>query len=510
MKARLMYRDRDFDLQGKLPGNEAALRQDLELDTLFKAMALDDKFLYAVAKHAVLAGLGEDVDTIRYRQAILRDCLGQPAVVREIYAIADGALTAEKKIFFGFYGRYLGGILSRAVEVLELLVGTLRRLRQVADDHAGRFESEGFTALFAMLRRELDDAYFAQIQDHLKRLKFRDGVLLSAEIGKGNKGANYVLRKPNVSGRNWVEQLFARRPPAYTLTLHERDDNGARALSELHDRGINLVANALAQSTDHILSLLAMLRAELAFYIGCLNLRDQLAQLGEPRCFPRAAPASEGRCSFQGLYDACLALTAQRPVVGSDAQADQKRLVIITGANQGGKSTYLRSIGLAQLMLQAGMFVPAETFCASVCDGLYTHFKREEDVTMTSGKLDEELSRLSDIADKLTPNSMVLLNESFAATNVLEGAEVARQIVTALLEHGVRVYYVTHLYEFARGYYDQKPAFAAFLRAERRSDGTRTFKIIAGEPLETSYGKDLFDATFGAANPAPASPPVPA
>lgn len=501
MKAFLMYRDRDFDLQGALPWNEAALRQDLELDTLFAAMAQDDKFLYEVAKHAVLAGLGMDVDTIRYRQAILQDCLAQPAVIREMYALIVEALTAEKKIYFGYYGRYLSGILSRAVEVMELLVGALQRLRQVADKHTGLFASEGLTRLFAMLQRELNDDYFAQVQDHLKRLRFRDGVLLSAEIGNGNKGTDYVLRKPNVSGRNWLEQLFARRPPVYTLTIHERDDNGARALSELRDRGINLVANALAQSTDHILSFLTMLRTELAFYIGGLNLQDRLIQLGEPCCFPQPAPVSENRCSFQGLYDACLALTMQRQVVGNDVRADDKRLVIITGANQGGKSTFLRSVGLAQLMLQAGMFVPAEAFSASVCDCLCTHFKREEDATMNSGKLDEELSRMSAIADRLTANSLVLFNESFAATNVREGAEIAGQIVSALLEHGVRIFFVTHLYEFAHTYYDRKSRVALFLRAERHCDGTRTFKIIEGEPLETSYGQDLFAAIFGATTP---------
>ncbi len=70
-------------------------------------------------------------------------------------------------------------------------------------------------------------------------------------------------------------------------------------------------------------------------------------------------------------------------------------LVMITGANQGGKSTFLRSIGLAQLMMQCGMFVPAESLSSNVCDGIFINFKREEDATMKCGKLDEELSRMS-------------------------------------------------------------------------------------------------------------------
>ena len=61
---------------------------------------------------------------------------------------------------------------------------------------AAKFRSEGFTRLFGMFAKELDDEYLGIVEDHLRRLEFRDGVLMSAELGKGNKGTNYVLRKP--------------------------------------------------------------------------------------------------------------------------------------------------------------------------------------------------------------------------------------------------------------------------------------------------------------------------
>lgn len=319
---------------------------------------------------------------------------------------------------------------------------------------------------------------------------------MSAELGQGNKGCRYTLRQAPERKQHWVERIFAKKPLTYTFAIADRDESGSRALSELKDQGINLVANALAQSTDHMLSFFTMVRTELAFYVGCLNVYEQLVQKGMPVSFPSPVASGERRHAFQGLYDISLAFTTQQSVVGNTINTDGKDLIIITGANQGGKSTFLRSIGLAQLMMQCGMFVPAESFCANVCENLFTHYKRKEDATMKSGKLDEELSRMSNIVDRITPNSILLCNESFAATNEREGSEIARQIVCALLEKRIKVFFVTHLYDFAHGLYDKKMENAIFLRANRQSDGRRTFTVTEGEPLQTSYGEDLYNRIF--------------
>jgi DNA mismatch repair ATPase MutS len=495
MKAFLMYRDRDFDLQQEAPPNEAELLQDLELNTLFDAMAAGDKFIFEVVKRAVLSSL-VNPDAILYRQDILKDCLKNPALIREIYDIAVESIASEKKMWWGSFGRYPPAILDRGIDVLQMFVVMLKKLRKIADEHVGEFESEGFRRFFSMLMQELSDDYFASIQNHLKELKFHGGVLISAELGEGNKGFNYVLRKSQEIAESWVKRILAKKPPAFSFTISDRDEAGARALSELKNRGINLVANALAQSTDHILSFFNMLRIELAFYVGCLNLREQLARIGEPISFPQPLTSGERRHDFIELYDICLALTTKERVVGNDLNADGKNLVVVTGANQGGKSTFLRSIGLSQMMMQCGMFVPAESFSSNVCEGLFTHYKREEDASMDSGKLDEELSRMSAIVDHTTSNSMLLFNESFAATNDREGSEIASQIVRVLLENHLKVFFVTHLYEFAHGFYQENIETAMFLRAERQPDGRRTFKIIEGEPLQTSYGQDLYNRIF--------------
>jgi len=517
VKAFLLHRDRDFDpqqliarrekelrprysgppldLEQILPWNQAALTQDLGLDVVIDAMAKDDPFLFEVAKVALLSSL-TDPDAINYRQEIFRDCLKNADVVNEIYRIALEAIANERKNYWSYFSRSPGSILHRAVEVLQMFVRMLKRLRSIADGYSGKFSSEGFDRLFAMLMNELTDGYFTQIEKRLKELRFRGGVLISAQLRDGNKGTHYALRKPHADKRAWPLRLLPFKPQGYTFQLHPRDEAGARALAALNDQGLNLVANALAQSVDHILGFFQMLRTELAFYIGCLNLHRRLTALGEPVCLPVARPAGDGTLSFAGLYDPSLTLSMGRKVVGNDLASRHKSLLIITGANTGGKSTFLRSLGLAQLMLQAGMFVAAEAFTAEARDGVFTHYKREEDAAMESGKWDEELGRMSAIVDRIKPNAFVLFNESFASTNEREGSEIASQITRALLEKGVKVAFVTHLYHFARNVFDRRLPGALFLLAERRPDGTRPFRLVEAAPLQTSYGEDLYAAIF--------------
>jgi DNA mismatch repair ATPase MutS len=148
-------------------------------------------------------------------------------------------------------------------------------------------------------------------------------------------------------------------------------------------------------------------------------------------------------------------------------------------------------------MMQAGMFVGAEAMQASVGAGVFTHFKREEDETMTSGKLDEELVRMREIADQIAPTALLLANEPFAATNEAEGSEIGRQVMHALVETGVRVFLVTHLYDLAHSLFREGHDHALFLRAERNPDGTRTFRVRPGEPLPTSFGEDSYRRIFG-------------
>ncbi|MBN2240790.1 MAG: hypothetical protein JW712_13535 [Dehalococcoidales bacterium] len=490
MNVFLMHKDHDFNRSQVPVWNADVLLQDLDLSVLLDTMARGNNFMFETVKRVLLHG--SDLDEMKYRRDIQKDCIGNPSVVRYIYILAQEALKTRENTFWGVPTETPSYLLSTSVKMLQQLVDILGELKSIADDCFEGFISEGFTRFFSMLREEFSDEYLAAIQEHLEELKFDKGVFFSVELGEGNKGINYILHKTDKKKRSLAERLFSRDNQEYSFSISAND--GAPA--ELKSRAVNIAANVLAQSLDHIYGFFEMLRIELTFYLGCLNLYEELERIGEPVCFPEPVEAGQRLFSCSGLYDVCLALTMREKVVGNDIAADSRDLMIITGANQGGKSTFLRSIGLAQLMMQCGMFVPAESFSANIGNGIFSHFRRGEDVTMESGKLDEELKRMSDIVAHLSANSLVLFDESFMATNEREGSEIARQITGALLEKGIKVCFVTHQYEFSSSYFYNKMINTVFLRAERKDDGTRTFKIIEGEPLQTGYGEDLYKLVF--------------
>ena len=494
MKVHLLHEAQDFDFQAGLPAGHEALIQDLELTTLLQAMALGDEFLADVSRKVLLASL-QDLEAIGYRQRVLADCLAQPEVIREMYTVAVGALQDRRHLWWGGYGgtyQSPSSNLSGAVGHLEAYVARLRQLRKIADDHAGKFQSEGLRALVATLQHELDDEYFEEISYHLRQLRFRAGVLISAELDRDNSGIKFVLRTSDDARRPWKERLGMVPRSSYSFTLAPRDEAGSQILADLEGRGINLVANAAAQSADHIGSYFTMLRAELGFYVGCLNLADRLAAKGVPISVPEPGQPSSLTFSCTDLRDACLELQSGSPVVGNDVHADRKALVIITGANSGGKSTFLRSVGLAQLMMQCGLFVAARRYQAGVAHGIFTHFIRPEDPGMTSGRLDDELARMSAIVDQIGPHSLMLFNESFAGTNEREGSEIGHQVVRALLDAQVKVFFVTHRFDFAERFRSQHASSTLFLRAERQPGGRRNYKLAVKDPLPTSFGEDLY------------------
>ncbi|WP_019927036.1 MutS-related protein [Nocardia sp. BMG111209] len=461
---------------------------DLGLDAVCAAMAGGDAVLLAAARSGLTA-LAADAATVRYRQEVFADCCAHPDRIRAMYEIACAA-TEVRRWTIG-RGSRPGGKLLLALQPITELMTLLHRLRAECDRGAAVFRSAGLTELCAQVRATLPDEYFDEVGTHLAALDFEHGTHLSVALGPGNKPVDPILHAPPRSRPRGLR----RRSGAFEAI--DDFEAGATALTRFRSRALAEVADVVSRAADGIGDFFLRLRTELAFYLGAHTLRQRLEQAGVPVCVPAVLPARSPGLHCVGLRDIGLCLAGEL-VAGVDVAAADRTLLVVTGANNGGKTTFLRSAGIAQIMLQAGLFVAADEFAAPVRSGVFTHFAPEEDRTLTRGRLAEELAAMSGVVDRIGAGGLLLCNESFASTGEHDAARLAGPLFAALVDSGVTVVVVTHLHEFAAARSAEARPADLFLRAGRADDGTRTYRMTPGAPRPEAHGADLFRQVFSA------------
>lgn len=493
MRVHLMSPSIDFDPDQEPPEQAEDLIADLQLEPVLATMAAGDKFLYDIARTAILTAAPSVADIV-YRHEVLRDCERHPGLMRELYDMTTAALEDRRRIHRSSFFASAETRLHMAIEVLQACLPYLRRLHEIATELEASCQSHALRTLYAIVRRELEPTYLTQLERELDRLRFRRGVLLSARLGQGNTGVGFVLRAPDDTKRTLFHRIPLERPtPSFTIA--PRDDASFQALGALRDTAVHAASAAAVESVDHVIDFLAVLRQESAFYLGCRHLTTALTELGHDTCLPEVEEPGSPNHSATGLYDAGLALENKTHAVPSDLDTAQAPLVLITGANRGGKSTFLRALGIATLLARAGAYVPATRYRVPLYRSVHTHFRREEDETLASGKFDDELTRMAHTTDRLEPGSLLLSNESFSSTNEREGSQIAQDIVEGLTDAGVDVVMVTHLYELARRLAEATTS-VTFLRAERTPEGQRTYRIVPGDPEPSVHARDLYETVF--------------
>ena len=476
--------------QAEIPSmSRDALCRDLDLKAVVQGVANRDDVIRDTLLGAMFSPLSNP-ELLRYRHEALRDVLTFPEEAERLYQICLDADQMRSGAPNWLNNYNITATYSGAVDYLLGFSVLLRQLRNLAEECEPRFRSVGFSMLFRSLQEELSDEYLESIKRELESQKLADGVFFSARLNGSLESVDYVMHRRERS----IQDFNIFKGQLYRLGKEANDDKNGSDPATRQERAINRVASALAQAAEYLASFFDLFRKELAFYIGGLRFTRQMGELGMSWCIPALMPEDTWSRSWEELYDVSLVYRNKAAVVGNTLAAENKRLYIVTGANQGGKTTFLRSFGQAQLMAQCGMPVGAKAYSAPFRGAMFTHFRQEEDRFLKGGKLDKELEWMNRIVDHVHPKDIVLFNESFASTNEREGSEIGREITEALMECGVEVVSVSHLHLFAASFFGREDV--QFLRAQRLEDGRRTFRLLPGEPQETAYGEDLYNRIF--------------
>ncbi len=240
---------------------------------------------------------------------------------------------------------------------------------------------------------------------------------------------------------------------------------------------------------------------EIQFYLATLEYVARFERAGLPFCYPSVS-ANDKAVRARDAYDAALAhglLAGGGSVVCNDFELRaQERIFVVTGANQGGKTTFARTFGQLHYLAALGCPVPAREAALYLFDQVHTHFEQEEDVRTLRGKFQDELLRMHDLLEHTTDRSIVILNEALTATTSHDAALVGRQVLTRLLEHDVLGVWVTFIDELASldpavvslvcGVDPDDPARRTFELRRRPADG-RAHAIAIARAHQLTYAE---------------------
>jgi DNA mismatch repair ATPase MutS len=471
----------------------SALWEDLRLDLLARAMAGEDKRMAEACRRVLLHSLS-DARALAARGAVRMDVAAHPRLFGDWLELACEAADGAARYAEFQKPRYDHVIpnqkkLLTEIKIARLYLECLHGIHASAVKETGAFRSEAVRDLTAAVRRRFSEQNLARLEERLDKLdslRRSDDLVLSAVVGNGLRPSGVVLSElaDAAKGRRARTNEKWTSIPLSSVAL-------VRGVEDIVQSAVYPLLQAVAGFNKDMRRFLDTLIFQLYFYLGCVRLRETLQKLGVALCEPRIDPDSKG-IESEGLQNAGLALLINKPPVGNDVCFRDKRLVLITGTNQGGKTTFLRSVGLAQLMAQCGLFVTAKHYRCPPYAGMYTHFPGGEDTARGMGLLDVELKKLSAIIEIIKPRSLLLMNETFQTTMPPDAKYLADSTVRALMDSGVTVVFVTHLYAYAAGQYAGRHGDTLFLRAERGEGGSRAYVLREGEPYASADGLALF------------------
>lgn len=428
---------------------------DLFLDQVVNAITADKKeynlkpFFYSPLK---------DVKSIYYRHEVMRD-LQDFNLLTSIKAFAEKMtilrryLGLVERLEFNYHKK--GWLLEAALVYCQLMIDLERNL------NLAKLNSRGLSAFREYVRRYVNSPEFQSLRAEAHRVKddlslvkycviiqtgkfkvrkYEDEIDYSVEVQKTfekfKQGAvkDYLIQLNESTGMNHIEaqilSFVARLYPDQFAAL----DRFCEAHSEFVDDTI--------RTFDR----------EIQFYIAYLDFIADFRAKGLSFCYPKVSANSKEIHAYEA-FDLALArslLYSDKPVVCNDFSLEgAERIIVVSGPNQGGKTTFARMFGQLHYLASLGCPVPGREAQLFLFDQIFAHFERVEDIRNLSGKLHDDLVRIHSILEKATPNTILILNEIFASTTLQDALYLSKEIMAKVMDLDLLCVWVTFIDELS-------------------------------------------------------------
>lgn len=367
-------------------------------------------------------------------------------------------------------------------------------------------ETDGFKSLLEILAGHSGTDIFIETKEKTKKTfaEIQQIFLINAEFYFSEQGihTNY-----SHTGGGLIEKIYTSAKNLLDIDLNK--EFSALSNSPLTDLDTFFTDYITDQFPDEIAALAELfgmdfptlnflffdLPEQLYFYTGYQNFMERMRTKNFYFTFP--SYVTEKRTECKDAYDLSLAVrlvdAENRNVICNDININSNTGFILTGANQGGKTTYLRSLGICTCLANNGLPVPCKNYEGNYFDHIFSHFNKAESVGYKQGRLGEEIERFEKIISGASEKSLIIANEAFASTRRLDGVEISMHFLKKMIRMNATFGIVTHFYEIFDLLEADHPGKAQSLvvMVNKENSAERLYKVMNLPPNTIAYAHDI-------------------
>lgn len=444
---------------------------------------------------------------ITYRREILKELAACPMLVEKMTVLCSCISEISRMKDARMSGEY-GPEAFREFGMMREAYDQIQQMHEALKSQmdSGAVQSKGLIRLYEVLSEKLRENFCETFPEDWEKLttgmerigsmtlQFRldeelhiQGASLEA-LNKGKYGKNSFLQRR--------KETLQEEKPWDMSALREM----TTPAEELLEEELRFNQREFYQRMYRMTLDLDDLYQDLIFYLGALEYCARMAKASVTLCLPRILPVENKGFAARNMINPVLVVTnpSKTPVPNDVDFQKGGELFLLTGINQGGKTTFLRTVGTIQLLFQLGWPVPASEASISLVDKIVTVFSHEENTELQHGKLGQELKAMKQGMEEATPDSLLLCNEPITGTSPMENLYLSRMVLSACKVNGYKGIWVTHLYDLASragAMNEQLPGSRiSSLTAKAVAHGATvdaSYRIERGDPAFTSYAREV-------------------
>lgn len=460
---------------------EPAYFPDLNLDQLVGALCERygeyrlEPFFYAKL---------DDPDSVRYRQEVFED-LRDPEVLGAVRGFCEAMRTARGHLLHAEKVHYAQPRQAWFLEAVSTYCTAVEDLS--ANLSAAGLVSRGLQGFQRWLQGHVSSRRFAELRSAAGEVHDRlASIVYTLRVNGGRVTVRRYDDRPDYSAE--VLECFAKfaqgRVRDYRAKFREEPDlNHVEAavvdmVARLYPEELRRLGEFFVRHQEFVDPVLEAFDREINFYLAYLEHISALEGAGLPFCRPEVSDVTK-EVSGRDTFDIALAtrlVPASRQVVTNDFELNgDERVIVVSGPNQGGKTTFARTFAQLHHLACLGCPVPGSAARLLLYDQMFTHFEREENLANLTGKLEDDLLRIQDILLHATGSSVVVINEIFSSTTVDDARFLSEKVMAKVVELGVLCVMVSFIHELA----EIAPSAVSMVSTVDPDDpARRTYKVV--------------------------------